>query len=697
MEEGILDRIELEAVGDYEVRFRGFLEDFTAPDGSRKYIEKIKSMIVEGRIGLVVEFPDLYMYDTRLALSLERSPDIVLPQFNRALTGIVRGIDPDYAEEKGLFHVRLTKLPKSIPIRGIKSWHLNRLVMVEGILVRATPVKEKMVRATYKHMHPECGEEFEWPSEGEVGEVLEAPPYCIVCGRPGNLRLVLEKSRFIDWQKIVIQEKPEDVPPGQIPRSVEAILTRDLVDVARPGDRVSVVGILRVQPGGKRVRPVYDVYLEVVGVDVSQKTLEEIEISREDEQRILELARDPWIRKRVIASIAPGIHGLWDVKEAIALALFGGVPKETQDKMRIRGDIHILLIGDPGTAKSQLLQYVSRIAPRAIYTTGKGSSAAGLTAAVVREKGTGEFYLEAGALVLADGGVALIDEIDKMREEDRVAIHEAMEQQTVSIAKAGIVARLNARCAVIAAGNPRYGRYIEERLLPDNINLPITILSRFDLIFVIKDKPNAAQDSALAYHVLRVHREPEEVVPEIPVDLLKKYISYARRSVRPKLTEQASELLKSFFVEMRRLGSELGEGVVSITTRQLEALVRLAEAHARMALKEWVTEEDAAEAIRLMKTFLDQIGRPSGESVPDIDALMVGKPKSKREKMLLIEDAIKELLSETGEKCVTIRQIGERVKSEGVTTTELEELLSRMLREGIIYEYRAGCFSRTPP
>jgi replicative DNA helicase Mcm len=265
---------------------------------------------------------------------------------------------------------------------------------------------------------------------------------------------------------------------------------------------------------------------------------------------------------------------------------------------------------------------------------------------------------------------------------------------TVSIAKAGIVARLNARAAVIAAGNPKYGRYIEDRLLADNINLPVTILSRFDLILILKDKPEALYDASLARHVLTVHRDTEKIRPEIPLDILKKYISYARRYVRPRLTEQASDMLKNFFVEMRRMGAESPERVVTITARQLEALVRLAEAHARMALKNEVTEEDAAEAIRLMRVFLEQVGMETETGAIDIDAIMVGKPKSRREKMMIIDDAIREIISETGEECAPLKAITEKVKREGIQVSELEDLLRRMHKEGLIFERRPGCYSR---
>ncbi|MGC8563518.1 MAG: AAA family ATPase [Fervidicoccaceae archaeon] len=918
-------------------KFRDFLINFSREGEEKKYISRIKQMIFNGSTSLQVDWSDLHYMDDLLAYYVLRSPDEALSEFNTALKNVVSEVNPSYVEERKNFFVRIANLPENVSIRSIRSEHVNTLISLEGILVRVSPVKQKMVRASIKHVTVsrkgvkneesekdsvrECGAEFFWPPEdqGELGDIIEYPQTCPICGKGGTFKLIPEKSVYIDWQRVVVQERPEEIPPGQIPRSIDVTLTRDLVDLARPGDRITVIGILRVVPPKEKNKTLYDLELEANNILVSQKTLEEVDITREDEEKIIELSKDPWIRKKIIASIAPAIYNHWDEKEAIALALFGGVPKETRDKMRIRGDIHILLIGDPGTAKSQLLQYVSRLAPRAVYTTGKGSSAAGLTAAVIRDKRTGDFYLEAGAMVLADGGVALIDEIDKMREEDRVAIHEAMEQQsyhessmlelaemgwikigdfveelmrkgsvktigdtvylekipdwievkttdfkevftvrptliskhkapnkfyrikysngyevtvtpehpvfvlsergidivradqlkkglivpgapnngdstqfpehlllkiyrklmtsikcpppytplreeislligscrenmpendekkrvldqverlnmvswhsiesieelqnsgeewvydltveptrrfisgglilhnTVSVAKAGIVARLNARASVVAAGNPKFGRYIPEKTVTDNINLPVTILSRFDLIFILKDKPSIAYDSLLARHMLQVHREAEMVQPEIPLDLLKKYISYARRYVKPVLTDEANKVLMNFFVEMRRMGSEAQPGVVSITPRQLEALIRLAEAHAKMGLRTEVTEEDAYEAIRLMKVFLTQVGYQSDTGVIDIDALMVGLPKTKKEKFILVEDKIVEITNETGAECATIKEIYERVRHEGITEKELEEIIRRMYREGIITEKKMGCYAK---
>ncbi len=688
-----------EAPLDPREEFLEFLRSFRDRTGAYKYRERVRSMISMGGKSLIVDYADLYTYNYRLAKLLVNEPDTTLKAFSDALREYVEKEEPEYVERVDKFVVRISGLLQTTSLRRIRSNLIGKLVMIEGILVRATPVKEKLVRVRFKHVHPECGEEFDWPLEGELSplEEVEKPKICPVCGKSGgSFRIIYEKSKMVDWQKIVVQERPEEVPPGQLPRSLEVVLTDELVDAARPGDRIVVIGVVRVRPDttlGKK-RGIFDLYIEANNVEVSQKVLEEVVITREDEERIRALARDPWIRKKIVASIAPTIYGMWDIKEAIALALFGGVPKQYRDGTRRRGDIHVLLIGDPGTAKSQLLQYVVKIAPRAIYTTGKGATAAGLTAAVIKDKTTGEYYLEAGALVLADGGVAAIDEIDKMREEDRSAIHEAMEQQTVSIAKAGIVARLNARTTVIAAGNPRFGRYLPDRPIAENINLPPPILSRFDLIFVIRDIPDPEHDRALARFVLQVHSDVDSIKPEIPPDTLRKYISYARRYVKPKLTEEAMKLLEEFFTEMRKAAGG-PHSAIPLTARQLEALIRLSEAHARMKLKDRVTREDAEAAIRLMLAFLSSAGIDVESGAIDIDSIMTGKPKSKREKMIRVSNIIRELAETSSEACAPMKEIVKRAAAEGIESRIVEDVRKGTTRDGLIYERKPGCYAPT--
>lgn len=677
---------------DYRDLFIEFLTSFKDDRGKIKYIEKINEMIAYRKKSIIIEFNDLLSFNENLADQIINNTKSILPILESALYDYLLQLDPTYEKEVDRVHVRIVNIPKVSQLRKIRSSDINKLVAIDGILVKATPIKERVYKATFKHLHPDCMQEFEWPEDGEMPEILEMPTVCPKCGKPGQFKLIPEKTKLVDWQKAVIQERPEEVPSGQLPRQLEIILEDDLVDSARPGDRVKVTGILEIKQDSqikRGTKAVFDIYMKVNSIEVSQKVLDEVTISEEDEKRIKELAKDPWIRERIIASIAPSIYGHWEIKEALALALFGGVPKNQPDS-RIRGDIHVLIIGDPGTAKSQMLQFVARVAPRAIYTTGKGSTAAGLTAAVVREKGTGDYYLEAGALVLADGGVAVIDEIDKMREEDRVSIHEAMEQQTVSIAKAGIVAKLNARASVIAAGNPKFGRYIAERPVSDNINLPTTILSRFDLIFILRDQPGE-QDKELANYIVDVHAG-KVTKNIIDIELLKKYIAYARKYVNPKITDEAKKLIVDFFVEMRKKSAENPDSPILITPRQLEALIRISEAYARMALKPLVTKEDAERAINIMRIFLESVGVDIESGKIDIDTIMTGKPKSAREKMMKVLEIIDSLTSSS--ECARLKEIIKEAQQIGIEKSNVEKLVVDMRKSGIIYEAKPECYKK---
>jgi replicative DNA helicase Mcm len=403
------------------------------------------------------------------------------------------------------------------------------------------------------------------------------------------------------------------------------------------------------------------------------------------------LARDPWVHRKVIRSIAPSIYGYEHIKEAIMYLLFGAVFKQLPD-ITIRGDMNVLLVGDPGTAKSQLLQYVSRIAPRGLYTSGRGTTAAGLTAAVLREKGGG-MSLEAGALVLADKGVACIDEIDKMRPEDRVAIHEAMEQHTVSVAKGGIVATLNARTALLAAANPALGRYEPYRTVAENIALPVTILSRFDLIFVLRDVPEKERDTKMTEHILDLHmRGPAPLESPIAPNLLRKYISYTK-NIQPKLTEEAITRLKDFYLEMRS-ASETEGTPIAITARQLESLVRIAEARARVAYRKEVLAEDAEAAIRIMGWSLKEVGIDVTSGKQDIDIIMTGRPKSVRDRLQVILGAIIELEKETG--MVEKNALLQKLQSEHeINNMEAERLIGQLIKEGTVYSPREGYLKKT--
>jgi replicative DNA helicase Mcm len=564
--------------------------------------------------------------------------------------------------------------------------------MVDGIIIRATPARPMVTRAAFKCKR--CGE---ISYRDQTSPFLRAPFSCDnpACKRKGPFDFLQDMSEFIDSQDIRIQERPEDLPPGQLPRWIDIkIFGRDLVDVARPGDDVSVIGIVRAAaPTLPRVGTLrtFTLHLDTNFIDVLSKEHEAVLISHEEEQKILELAKDPWVHRKILRSIAPSIYGYEHIKESIMYLLFGGVPKQLTD-ISIRGDMNVLLIGDPGTAKSQLLQYVSKVAPRGLYTSGRGSTAAGLTAAVLRER-RGGMTLEAGALVLADKGVACIDEIDKMRPEDRVAIHEAMEQHTVSVAKGGIVATLNARTAILAAANPTMGRYDPYRTVAENITLPVTILSRFDLIFVLRDVPEKEVDAKMTEHILDLHRTGTAPV-EAPIspDLLRKYISYSR-GTKPVLTKEALERLKDFYLTMRS-ASETEGTPIAITARQLESLVRVAEARARAALRKEILAEDAEASITIMKRSLEEVGIDVSSQKLDIDLIMTGKPKSLRDKLQVVLGTLIEMEKETG--MVEKSALLEKLETEReIVRGEAERLLGQMLREGTIYEPKEGHLKKT--
>ena len=659
-----------------------------------KYAKQLNKMIIYRDKSLIINFSDLYLYSEQLAKMIIERPTVTLKMLEEKLLERINELDPTYKEDvRGRVHIRIVNLPESISLRKIRSDHEYRLIQVEGIVVRASAVKQKLLKAIIRHEHPDCMQEFEWPLQGEMGDVYDMPTTCQLCGKGGRLKIVKEKSKFLDWQKIVVQEKPEELPSGQLPRPLEVILEDDLVDSVRPGDRIKLVGIVetKVEEAKRGSLAVFDFFLRANSIEVQQKALEEVILSEEDERKIKEVAQDPWIVDKIIKSIAPSIYGRWEVKESIALALFGGVPKIMPDGTRVRGDIHVLFIGDPGLAKSQILQFASRVAPRAVYTTGKGSTAAGLTATVIRDKETGEYMLEAGALVLADGGVAVIDEIDKMTEHDRVAIHEAMEQQTVSIAKAGIVAKLNARATVIAAGNPKFGRYIAERGLADNINLSPTILSRFDLIFILIDTPGEV-DEKMALHILNYHSYNYNKQEIIDSNTLKKYIAYARKNLFPKLSDEAKELLLDFFVEMRKKSSERKDSPIIITPRQLEALIRISEAYARMRLSNIVTREDAERAINMMRLFLESVSIDVETGKVDVDVVLTGKPKSTREKMERILEIIDTLAGSQG--CAKVKDIIKEAEGIGIDKQTVEKLLEQMKKPGLIIESKSNCYKK---
>jgi len=680
-------------------RFQNFLAGFRDKQGEYKYRQSLKQLGVNNARSIIVDFMDLMVADSDLARRVEKEPDEYFKHFDDALYRQLKIEDSTYASEIERVYVRLRGLPEAIPLRGVGAEHISRLILIDGIVVRATIIRPLLSKAVFRCKA--CDSKI---TVEQTENVIKYPDSCenpeCRSNRSGSrsFELVEKESEFINYQELRVQERPEDLPPGQLPRWIEVTLLGDMVDIARPGDRVSITGVVRASKRflsrGAQLRT-YDLVLEGNFIDIAGKEPEVIYISPEEEEEILELSRDPQVHEKIVRSIAPSIYGYEDIKEAIMYLLLGGLPKAFPDQISIRGDINLLLIGDPGTAKSQLLQYVARVAPRGLYTSGRGSTAAGLTAAVIRETG-GSMTLEAGALVLADKGVCAIDEIDKMRPEDRVAIHEAMAQQSVSIAKGGIVATLNARTAILAAANPALGRYDAYGTVTDNINLPVTILSRFDLIFVIRDLPQSDVDRTMADHILMLHKtgtSPSE--PPIPPLLLRKYIDYVKHT-NPSLSEGAMNRLRDFYLEMRSVSSspDSEQTPVAITARQLESLVRLAEARARVCLREEVTVDDAQAVILLMRKSLSQVGIDMTTGRQDIDLIMTGKPKSLRDKLQVVLLTLTNLEKDTG--MVNEEELYERIIEEfEITRSEADRLISQLLRDGTIYSPRQGFLKKT--
>jgi DNA replication licensing factor MCM5 len=510
-------------------------------------------------------------------------------------------------------------------LRKLDSDLVGQMIVVPGIITSASKSQIKASKLVLKCKN--CGDIKETILKSGLAGAMD-PSICQRAKQencPMNpYYIVPEDCEYKDYQTLKIQEAPELVPTGEMPRSFVVSCERSLVDKVTPGMRVVIIGVFSIlsamKAGSGTSSSVPGVnqtvkmsYISAIGI---QKLSGENSlgfalplISDDDKEKIMTMAKDPEIYSKIAKSIGGSIYGGEDIKKAIACLLFGGSSKKLPDGMKLRGEINILLLGDPSTAKSQMLKFVERCAPICIYTSGKGSSAAGLTAAVIRDHATGEFQLEGGAMVLADGGVVCIDEFDKMRNIDRVAIHEAMEQQTISIAKAGITTILNSRTSVLAAANPIMGRYDDLKHAAEQIDFQSAILSRFDCIFIVRDIRDDQRDRDMAKHIVGLHSGTDNFdveKAEIDIDLLKKYITYVKTQCSPRLSEEAGAVLKDYYVKDRadsdnQESTKAHGGRIPITVRQLEAIIRMSESIAKMQMRDVVGRDHVEEAHRLFK------------------------------------------------------------------------------------------------
>lgn len=628
----------------------------------------LKSFLSSHRGG-TVSFQELLEHDGNLAHCLLEAPEVFFEACARL---------------NGGKQIRIGGLPITLTPDQIRAEHVGRFVQVEGLVTRISEVRQEVTVAAYRCLF--CGYINEVPQDGSR---LRGPVICENpnCGKTGSYAFKFDpsRSRWRNWQAVRIQEKPEVLSKGRTPRHLDLVLRDELVGIPVPGNHIVATGTVNVRNQGKQTDRVFVPYLDVNHLEVLSKGVEETELSPEDEAWVREVSSRPDYIPNLIASIAPSIQGYEHIKEAVALQLFGADTVTLKDGTRLRGNIHILLVGDPAVSKTQILKWVARAGFRGVYASGKKSTGVGLTAAVVRDELTGGWNLEAGAVVLADGGTACLDELGEIDAEERAALLEAMESQTVTIHKASIHATLNARTSVLAAANPKGGRFdTKNRNILEQVDLDPPLLSRFDLIFFIRDQPDLEKDKRIAEKIIGA-RMGEEEAPFTP-EQIRKLVVYARR-IHPKLQGKLTDEIVEKYLRWRRGGTD---ETPAITPRQLEALLRLAFASARMRMSSRVEREDVERAERLLSAFLREVGVDVATGKLDIDLIMTGKPKSAREKLVALTDLFEKMLSEGNGKEVDLREFEERAVKAGIEKWRLHGWLEEAKARGEIYEPEPG-------
>src|ERR687887_808707 len=672
-----------------------FLKAFKDRDRNYKYFDKINNMMASGAQSLIVDYIDLDSYSPVLAKEITHKPDEYLEAFSEAVLSVLREIHPDYEQEiRDKIRVRIGNYTVQKGLREINADLIDKLVSISGMVVRSSEVKPLAKKVAYRCTN--CNTVIETQLKGLV---MKKPLKCHTCAER-ELEMDPENSLFIDFQMVRLQELPEDLPAGQLPHYIEVTVMSDLVDQCRPGDRIILTGIIRIEqeqlaPQAKttlfRLRMEGN-NIEYLGGRAGSKdtrSIERITISTEDERQIRTIASKPDAYEKLIASFAPHIYGHEPIKEAILLLVVGSVTKRLEDGSTRRGDINLLLVGDPGTAKSEMLKFTAKIAPRGLYTSGRGSTAAGLTAAVIRDK-SGIMMLEAGAVVLGDQGLVCIDEFDKIKAEDRSALHEVMEQQTCSVAKGGIVATLNARTSILSAANPMYGKYDPFKNITENVHLPIPLLTRFDLVYVIRDTPEREKDSRIASHILEIHQDADHAAqPAVDIDLFSKYLAFSKQ-IEPRLTTDAINIIRNYYMKMRNVESE---GMITVTPRQLEGLIRLATARAKILLRDRVESEDAERAIYLVQRMLETAGVDVNTGRVDLGVLH-GKPHSEVSKLKMFIEIFTALSGQDKNDVEEKNFINELVRTGKFTEDEARNYLKKAMQNGQIYERKSGFYAK---
>ena len=657
-----------------------------------------------------IAYGDLQKFSPELADALLEGPDVIIPAAVLALKGMPLKIVTDIEFDP---HVRFFGLPLStrVMVENIGAAHIAKLISVDCMATKRTEIKPKVKKAVMK-----CGL-CDWQKTIPLEKNTVLPEICESCKRR-SLTQDEDESTYVDLQKAEAQEPLEHLRGGAPASHIELWMEDDLVNTFNPGQRILVTGIMRLKPlptlkGKQQMKNVYSKYIDVLHLQKVEKEFEEVDIAPEDVEKILVLSKDPDIFKKIMMSVAPSIYGHDEVKSALALQLFGGTPdKFTVDRGRIRQEIHVLLIGDPGSAKTRLLQFVTRIAPKSVYVSGKSVTGTGLTASAEKDElADGGWTLKAGALVLASNGIAGVDEFDKIDETERASMHEVMESGTVSVAKAGIVATFNAKTSILAAANPKYGRFDNSMYPAQQFDIPPTLLSRFDLIFPIIDVMDEERDRKVADHILIQHmmggtrvaaetvgtgakESMEKMAPPIDMDLLRKYIAYARKNVAPVITPEASNKIRDFYVELRKIGAQ--QGAVPITARYLEGIARLSEASAKTRLCPRVEIYDADRAIGLVEFVLKAIMMDKSSGRLDVDIISTGQPKSVVDKLKIVLDIVREL--EEKYDMAGTDKVLERAKEFGIDEYMGRKLIEDALRKtNDLYEPKHGFLKTVRP
>lgn len=665
-------------VADYlNDRYEEHLKEFPDMDGKSVYIS----------------LEDLYDYDEDMYKTMRNSPTEWLYSAEDALRNYdssIPGLDEASLRFKDPVNV--------LSMDKVREENANNLVCFDAMVSKAANIRQIANEIGWKCKT--CGAVT---PVAQRGEDVEYPIECSDedCNASSNsdFRMSMEDSDMMSFEHVRVQEPTEDMTRAAEPETINLQVFGDITGDVPPGERVTVMGILRVKgektAAGTLTSTVMEPYIEVVNLQPEKEDFEEVQITDEDIEQFEEYAEREDVYDLLTRSVAPSIRGLDTPKISMVMQLFSGVTKfEDSGKSRVRGDIHVLVVGDPGTGKSQLLQFVSNISPRGIYASGKGVSGAGLTAAAVQDEfDNGDWTLEAGVLPLSDKGIACVDEIDKMQKSDRDSMHEALEQQTISVAKAGINATLNARCSLLAAANPSMGRFEEYSKVAEQIDLDPALISRFDLIFTVTDEPDEDRDRDIAQHILKHNEEgqkeasgeeseddTEEIIPQ---DVFKKYVAYARNNYFPELTDRAKKELEDFYVQTRQEGSE---DAIPVTARKLEGLIRLSEASARVRLSDKITLDDAKRAVKLVKSSLDDVGRDPETGELDIDVLETGTSHTERDR---IRD-IKKIFKQEDDNEIYKDDFFDIAEDHGMEEDKVKEELQTLKREGEVVEKPNG-------